>query len=135
MPRITDIIRDEITKKDKFCENEIRVFNDLLGSYILVKKSTSIKNFGLHPGENSCLSLCNKINDNVFLSDDKHARKAADSLGIKVIGTLGILISNLKKKKINKKEFLILLRKLIDKGFYISIELYAAVEEYVNEKF
>ncbi len=41
---ITDIIRDEITKKDKFCENEIRVFNDLPGSYILVKKSTSVKN-------------------------------------------------------------------------------------------
>ena len=94
-----------------------------------------VKNFGLHDGENSCLSLCIEINDKTFLSDDKNARKAAESQGIKVMGTLGILISNLKKKKINKKEFSEILRKLIDKGFYVSTELFAAVEEYVNKQF
>ncbi|MBW2974106.1 DUF3368 domain-containing protein [Candidatus Woesearchaeota archaeon] len=130
---ITGVIRKEVTREDELYKNEIRVFNELAGSFIIIKNPANLKDFGLHKGENSCLSLCKEIDDITFLSDDKNARKAADFLGIRVIGTLGILVSNLKKKKLNKKEFFTILRKLIDKGFYISTELFAAVEEYVNK--
>lgn len=130
---ITDVIKNEITMEDELYKSETRIFSDLLGNFILVKKPRKVKDFGLHDGENSCLSLCTEMGDKVFLSDDKSARKAADSLGIKVMGTLGILISNLKKKKINKKEFFEILKNLIDRGFYISTELFAAIEEYVND--
>lgn len=132
---ITDVIKNEVAMEDELYKSETRIFNDSLENFILVKKPRKIKDFGLHDGENSCLSLCTEMNDKVFLSDDKNARKAADSLGIKVIGTLGILISNLKKKKINKKEFFEILKNLINKGFYISTELFAAIGEYVNDKF
>ena len=133
---ITNTINNELTERRDLYKNDIRIFDDLLANnFILVKKPKKLRDFELHEGENSCLSLCKETNNKIFLSDDKDARKAADSLGINVIGTLGILILNLEKKKINKKEFFEILKKLIDKGFYISIELFAAVEEYVNEKF
>ena len=62
---ITEVIRDEITREDELYKSEIRIFNDLLDSFILVKKTAKVKNYGLHDGENSCLSLCAEINDKI----------------------------------------------------------------------
>jgi predicted nucleic acid-binding protein len=132
---ITDEIKKEITKNDDYYKHEIRSFNNLLNNFFLIKNPEKNKDFGLHKGENSCLALCTETKDNIFLSDDKNARKAAMSLNIKTIGTIGILILNLKNRKINKKEFFKILQKLIKKGFYISTNLFISIEDYVNKNF
>ena len=66
-------------------------------------------------------------NIKTFLSDDKSARKIAESLGLKVKGVLGILLWNLQHKNIDKKNCEELIRKLIQHGYYITTELYSEI--------
>jgi len=133
---ITETIKQELTERQESYKNEVLIFNELLSDkFIIVKDPKQLKNFELDEGETSCLSLCEETNDNVFLSDDKDARDVANSMGINAIGTLGILILNLEKNKIGKKEFFEILKELIDRGFYISAELFAFVEDYVQKNF
>jgi predicted nucleic acid-binding protein len=50
------------------------------------------RTLGLHRGELSAIQLCQELDAGLFLCDDSAARLAAESLGFKVHGTLGILI-------------------------------------------
>jgi predicted nucleic acid-binding protein len=95
-------------------------------------KVKNIKNFPIDIGEKAAISLCLEKNIFVFLSDDKKARKYARSLKIKTIGVLGIILKNLKLKKINKKKAKRLIQRLIKKGFYMSSELYSEVLDVID---
>lgn len=106
-------------------ENElikIELTNFLVKSHV-----NNRKNLPLGDGEKATISLCLEKKINTILSDDKKARLYAKSLGINVMGILGLLLLNLKEEKINKKEFLELLNKLVSIGGYISPILYAEV--------
>lgn len=86
-----------------------------------------IKDLPLEKGERSGISYCLENNIKTFLSDDKSARKIAESLGLKVKGVLGILLWNLQHKNIDKKNCEELIRKLIRHGYYITTELYSEI--------
>jgi len=64
--------------------------------------------------------------------DDKKARRYARSLGIRPIGVLGIILENLKKGKLDKNEAKDLIHRLIDKGYYMTSELYARIRELID---
>jgi predicted nucleic acid-binding protein len=71
----------------------------------------------LHTGEASCLSVA-LHREWVFLSDDKAARNAAVQAGAAVSGTLGVLLSLVKKKSFSLKEGDALLHRMIEHGYY-----------------
>ncbi len=52
----------------------------------------------LGAGEIACINLCTKLNISYLFVDDKDARLFAESLGIKCIETLGLLIEGKGKK-------------------------------------
>ncbi|MDO8460304.1 MAG: DUF3368 domain-containing protein [Nanoarchaeota archaeon] len=123
-------VTKELFEKDS-PENEI--VKRELNNFLKESEVKNIKDFPLDEGEKAAISLCLEKNVGIFLSDDKKARRYAKSLGIKVIGILGILLDNIQEKKIDKKEFLRLLNKLIEKGYYISPALYAEVMKKIEE--
>ncbi len=96
---------------------------------VAVKK---INEFPIHIGEKAAISLCLEKNISIFLSEDKKARKYARSLRIKTLGVLGILLMNLKLKHINKQEAKDLIQKLIEKGHYMTSELYARLLDLID---
>jgi predicted nucleic acid-binding protein len=110
--------------EDQF-QQEMRLIRDLRDEgYLHLQKGKRKRDFGLDQGENSALSLGSELQEKLFLSDDKGARKVARILGMSVLGTVGILLLNLKKGKLRKEEVLSILEELIKKGYYLSTELY-----------
>jgi predicted nucleic acid-binding protein len=71
----------------------------------------------LGSGEASSIAVA-KTRGFVFACDDNAARKEAVSLGVKLTGTIGILVKSVRKKVIERKEADVILRKMIKYGFY-----------------
>ncbi|RJQ53120.1 MAG: DUF3368 domain-containing protein [Nitrospiraceae bacterium] len=68
-------------------------------------------------GEASCISLA-KARGFVFACDDKAARREASLSGIKLTGTIGILVKAVRRKAVNPKKADEILNRMIDYGFY-----------------
>ncbi|MCK4764261.1 MAG: DUF3368 domain-containing protein [Candidatus Aminicenantes bacterium] len=75
----------------------------------------------LGKGEIEAISLCLEVEADLLIIDDKKARNAAESFGIKCIGTLGLL--TLAKKRGLIREFRKYFLQLIEKQRYFSIGL------------
>lgn len=76
---------------------------------IKIKKPIQIpvslkNNTSLHLGEIEAISLAMEMKDSVILLDDEGARIFARNMGIKVKGTLGILVENYTTQLISKDE-------------------------------
>lgn len=75
----------------------------------------------LDEGEANAIALAREINADLVLLDEKEARRVAKRLGLRIVGTLGILILA------KRKGYLKLVRPLIDKlkkmGFRLSDEV------------
>jgi predicted nucleic acid-binding protein len=72
-------------------------------------------------GEASSIAIA-KTRGYVFACDDRAARREADLLGVKLTGTLGILIKAIKKKGINVRDADVVLGSMITNGFYSPIK-------------
>jgi len=79
----------------------------------------------LDMGERAAISLCLEKKINIFLSDDKKARKLARGLSIETLGIAGIIKYNLEEKNISKEEAKDLINQLIKDGYYMSSILYS----------
>ncbi len=84
-------------------------------------------NLSLDLGETAAISLAIEKKAKLVLLDDHSARIAAESLKLKPLGTLGILLICLEKKLITFQEFKTFLHLLINNNFRISIEVYNEV--------
>ena len=83
--------------------DEFRLFSDLLGD--------------LHHGEAACLAIAAQRKW-VFLSDDRAARRAAGKLDVSVSGTLGVLVSLVKRGLIKGEEGDLALQAMVSKGYF-----------------
>ncbi len=97
-----------------------------------IEKATTILQLDIGEVEKSALTLCKQKDILFFLSDDKKARRVANILGIKTLGTIGILLKNLQEKKITKKEAKEILHLLMTHSYYISTELYMRTVEIID---
>ena len=75
----------------------------------------------LGKGESSCIAVA-KHRGLILLSDDYDARKKARLLGVKVSGTIGLLVLGVKKGILTLEEGNELLEKMIEKGFYSPVK-------------
>lgn len=88
----------------------------------------------LHKTDISVLILARRIADPLILTDDLKLRKAIESLGREVIGSVGILIKSYKEKMLTKEE----LRKSVymlfnDSSLYLSSAFRGSVLKLVEE--
>jgi len=100
-----------------------------------VKRIKSINNYRLlmDYGESEAILLYQEIDADFLLIDDKHARIIAETLDIKCIGTLGILIKA-KEKKIIKK-LRPLFQELLMHNRYFSLDLLNTILRWQDEQF
>jgi len=89
----------------------------------------------IHPGETGVLALARESqDDNVLIIDDLAAREISRALGLKVIGTLGILLELVKNGIVSSEEAKGSLKYLVEKTtFRISTKLYSLVLEKFEE--
>jgi predicted nucleic acid-binding protein len=84
-------------------QDEFRLFGALLGN--------------LHLGESACLAIAAQRKW-VFLSDDRAARQAAAKLGVPVSGTIGVLVSLIKRGLLKSEEGDLVLQAMVAKGYF-----------------
>ncbi|WP_456454012.1 DUF3368 domain-containing protein [Thermococcus sp.] len=101
----------------------VREFRENLPTWIVVKRPgdkplvTALSKL-LGDGESEAMALALELGADFLILDDLKARKIAKELGIKVIGTAGLLL--LAKKRGVVEEVKPLLRELVEKGFRIA---------------
>ena len=76
-------------------------------------------------GESAVISLAQKKSIKTVLIDDAAGRKIAEAFGLRVRGTLFIIIEAYRRKKITGNEAEELIHKLVSNGFRVSSEIYA----------
>lgn len=130
--RTTPKIRQEVLEGKGITERE-KLGLEKIFSGGIVEKPTIILPLDIGSGERSALSLCKEKNINLFLSDDKKARKAANILQIQSLGTIGIILKNLQEKKITKQEAKQILNLLITHSYYITTDLYIKTIELIEK--
>ncbi|MBI2631423.1 DUF3368 domain-containing protein [Candidatus Pacearchaeota archaeon] len=123
-------VTEEIFEKNNLENNIIK---KELNNFIKEVQIKDLKTFPIDKGENSAISYCLEKNIKMFLSDDKKARNFAQTLGIEAMGTLGILLNNVRDKKLEKEECKILLKNLIERGLYISLEVYSEILKLIED--
>jgi len=85
------------------------------------------ENERIGPGERQALKLCKQLNADLFIADDKEARRVAGILKIKTLGTCGILIQACKQGLVSSEDAEEILNDLIKAGFRIDLILYRRV--------
>jgi len=95
-----------------------------LSSYIISTPS-------LGKGELEAMALYKKLNADLLLTDDKKARRTAEYNGIKIIGSIGILIWAKKQNVI--KEVKSSLDEIYNSYIYLSEDLYHYVLKIMGE--
>lgn len=81
----------------------------------------------LHEGESSVICLALQTKADFVLMDESQGRTAAKLMGLKPLGTAGILLLALEKKKISYEEFLSVFENLIKEGFRLRNDIYAEI--------
>ena len=86
---------------------------------------------GLDLGESEAIVLADSLPDSLLLMDERKGRQIASSMGIRIIGTLGLLLQAKKQGLI--KDIKQLLDTLIDANIRISESLYQSILEQADE--
>lgn len=85
----------------------------------------------LDPGESAALSLAKQRGLPVLI-DEKKGRNLARSLGIPVIGLLGVLLALYRKQVVDRTSLMTLLAEARELGFRVSDRLMAELENELN---
>ncbi len=72
--------------------------------------------FSLDAGETEALTLMEKNPQGIFLTDDASARMAAEQMGFRVHGTIGILVRAIRRAQMEAKEVLDVLKEIPTKS-------------------
>jgi predicted nucleic acid-binding protein len=118
--------------------SEYAILHSAFSDWLIVSEvpegplSTRLGNMGLHQGEVDALVLAYYIkkqkSDSVIVIDDLAARDVARTLGLKVTGTIGIILRATKSGFLTKNESRTKIQSLVEEtSFRMSAALYSKV--------
>ncbi len=119
---VTSEVYNELFSKESPENNIIKKEFKKLLKRIAVKK---ILDISCGKGKRSAISYCIEKKIRFLITDDRRARLFAESLNIKPIGTLGIILISLKKGFIIPDKARKIFKALISGGFYINSNTYS----------
>ena len=97
---------------------------------------TLIQALSLDAGEQAALALMRQHPEAILLTDDAAARLAAEQLGVRAYGTLGVLLRAIRRDQRTPEEVLALLHVMPQQStLYIRPDLLSAIIDRVREEF
>ena len=110
-------------KKEVMAERRKDIRDGIAKGWVVVKEVTDRQAVQrlravLGAGESEAISLALESLDALLLMDDRLARRKAKAWGVRVVGTLGLLVVAADRGLIEDVEFLS--RQLADRGFWVS---------------
>lgn len=135
---IPKAVYDELTVNKNF-ENEIEIFKRSTFVKVETVENMSSVNIlrnvtGLDAGESEAIVMVEEKQADLLLMDERKGRLVAKKMGIRITGTIGILLQAFDEKLLSKEDVercLILLRK---SNIRISESLCNKVYEYIENK-
>lgn len=126
---VPEAVYQEITQKDNHFLKNIHFIE-----VIEIKNQEAKRLFQttLHQGEVELMILADEIKSDLCIIDDYLARKYAKYLGLKITGTLGVLLKS--KEKGFLKKIKPLIDQMIGNGIYIDNNLYHTILDTASEK-
>ena len=124
---VPEAVFRELTTNTVFA-NEAEIVNSssfLKTSAVQNRKSLEILQAasGLDDGESEAIILADELKSDVLIIDERKGRKVAKNLGIKITGTVGILIQAHDEKMISAEEIKAYLEQLKDSNIRLSDSL------------
>lgn len=117
---------DEISAGDDIASKNLRELQKSWLNLISVEIAKEVEIWNLGNGETEVLSFASaRKSELVALLDDRAARRCADTLGIKTLGTAGLLVLAKQRNLISNAA--VELRRLESAGLYLSDEVRAAI--------
>lgn len=115
---ISDTVQTELSKHDvidaiKMVLSDTLEIHRIKPSEINVQRAV-LSGFMLHNADLSIAALASSLCPDVVLTDDLELRKALESRGSTVVGSIGILFRSFSSGRLNKDELRILLEHLLD---------------------
>ena len=133
---IPSAVYNELTKNPRFeKETEIvRRCNFLKVQNVIDRQSIKFLReiVGLDAGESEAIALSDEHSADLLVIDERKGRKAAQKLGLKIIGTIGILIQAFDSNLISKSEIISCVEKLRESDIRIGENLIEIVLEHVE---
>ncbi len=96
----------------------------------VVQKLT--QDFGLGVGEAESIAVAGETQEKIILTDNKQGRKAAKIYGLKLVGSIDVILALLKTEKISKEKAVHALKTLKDKGWFQNYVIEEAIAEVQN---
>jgi len=119
---ITDKIAEEFKEE---LPNWIEVVNVKFEDYKTIAEI-------IDEGEATAIAMSLKMDNSLLILDDIRARKYALSLGINIIGTLGVIVKAQKEGKINSA--LSLIEKIQETNFRVSDKIFEQIKKALHQK-
>jgi len=128
------VVKNEILGPDVPPDEERLLTGYLSGCRVVALPKPTRFARALSYADNCILSLAVKEQANMVLSDDRLLRKTAVIEGIRVIGTIGILIRATKASLLSIKKYVELLDELVEQhNFRISTRVYEMARNAVDQ--
>ena len=138
----TNLVKNEVLSQKN--APEYTILEESFSEWLTIKEPSNqklmkkLEELQIHPGEASIIALGKELQDkaeeNILIIDDFTAREIARTLGLKITGTLGIIIKALQLSFITKKECKHFIRNLIENTtFRISATLYSKILEEIDD--
>lgn len=133
---IPSAVYDELTSNPRFANESriVRECNYLKHQSVIDRQSIKFLReiVGLDAGESEAIALSDEHSADLLVIDERKGRKAAQKLGLKIIGTIGILIQAFDSNLISKSEIISCVEKLRESDIRIGENLIEIVLEHVE---
>ncbi|MCM1127960.1 MAG: DUF3368 domain-containing protein [Lachnospiraceae bacterium] len=127
----------ELTASDKFKQEAIEILQSEYIQKVDVgdKKSVALlmRATGLDEGESEAIILSDEIKADILLMDELKGRQVAKQMGIKIMGTVGILMTAFERKLLSADEIKQCINVMKNNGRHISEQLYEQLLDKIGE--
>ena len=135
---IPQAVYDELTLNPVFEKEAMQIKECSFITKVEVGEESSVNLFqrvtGLDRGESEAIIYTDSIGADLILMDEIKGRKIAVQVGLRVMGTLGILLEAYEQGLISKEEIFSGLDILKNSGIYISEALYKQLTEKIKNR-
>ncbi|TFG22129.1 MAG: DUF3368 domain-containing protein [Promethearchaeota archaeon] len=138
----TNLVKNEVLRQKN--APEYTILEESFTEWLTIKETSNqklikkLEKLQIHSGEASILALgkelLDKAEENIIIIDDLTAREIARTLGLKITGTLGIILKALHLSFITKKKCRDFIENLVvNTTFRISTTLYSKILKEIDD--